>query len=686
MDYKEKKEMVDIVKKINYNHPISKNPEFKNINLFKEQLIIVQAMINIENNRNANNINFGCLSERYGFGKTIIILALIKLNKLDTYYTIYKKIKIEDSQLNTKKIFPANRILKPSIVFSNKDNADNWYKTIKQNTSLKSLYVRGIIQMRKLNTLIQNNKINEYDVIIVKNGTTNSSINIENKEKKQKHLINIVANITRYKCWSRSIFDLDISIFKKQIFSINALFTWFVEVKNMYIKKTKYNKLEHDNIHDVLVYDNMNNISLQELCNVKFDKCINTNKNIGTPNYYVYKVNNGDNKYKPIKEIKKIYNLFITTPNVATQMINTNVNEFNIYSKIFKHNYYMYILSYKIIEWINSLNFKNINNLKLCDEKYTKIDAYNMKEIIYRYNDIKKTINDVYLECKDNINKFSKLFNRIKNSINSGECFICYEELKGNDIFIPLCCGQVVCSNCCIRGCKFKSYYNSIEGKCMKCRSIIDVRNILFVNKDVNLKDIKYNIDDIKYISYKDATSEQEKNMNHIEIINKIIKNDIFYSKISLQIEYKHIITGDKKTIDSNFNNRKILIYVPEVTQNPSMDNLKKNIIKLLKETKSNYLIFPTNKKLINETLTIYNNSLQPIVLLMFDKKCNQRCDLDIVQTTDLILIDTLSGLYNRYLEHRILRNIQRFGRKPITLNIHLLSDNEDVLNRIVDV
>ena len=103
-------------------------------------------------------------------------------------------------------------------------------------------------------------------------------------------------------------------------------------------------------------------------------------------------------------------------------MINTNVNKFNMYDKIFKHNYYMYILSHKIIKWIDSLDFKNIDNLKLSNKKYTKADVYNMKEIIYKYKDIKEITNDVYLESKDNINKFSKLFNRIKkNSINSGE-------------------------------------------------------------------------------------------------------------------------------------------------------------------------------------------------------------------------------------------------------------------------
>ena len=77
--------------------------------------------------------------------------------------------------------------------------------------------------------------------------------------------------------------------------------------------------------------------------------------------------------------------------------------------------------------------------------------------------------------------------------------------------------------------------------------------------------------------------------MNHIEIIDKIIKSDIFYSKIPKQIEYKHI-KGDKKT-DAKFNNRKILIYVPEVTQNPRMDNLDKRIgINYLKKFKTNLL------------------------------------------------------------------------------------------------
>ena len=42
-----------------------------------------------------------------------------------------------------------------------------------------------------------------------------------------------------------------------------------------------------------------------------------------------------------------------------------------------------------------------------------------------------------------------------------------------------------------LRGCKFKRYYNSIKGKCMKCRTVIDIRNINVVNKDINLDNIE---------------------------------------------------------------------------------------------------------------------------------------------------------------------------------------------------
>ena len=279
MDYKEKKERkTKIIKKINYNYKASKDPEFKNINLFKEQRIIIQAMMDIENSKNFS-LNYGRLSERYGFGKTIILLALIKLNQVNTFYSINKKHKVGDFEFNVKKVFRNNNMLKPSIVFSNKDNADNWYKTIKKYTSLKSLYIRGIVQMRKLNTLIQNNKINDYDVIIVKNGTTNSSVNIEgyveNEEKKQKHLINIIASITKYKCWTRSIFDLDISLFKTYIYSINALFTWFVEVKNDCVNKKSNDERNYTNIYDILTYNNVFNGYNYNICNIKFDKCIN---------------------------------------------------------------------------------------------------------------------------------------------------------------------------------------------------------------------------------------------------------------------------------------------------------------------------------------------------------------------------------------------------------------------------
>ena len=69
---------------INYKHIHCDDPNFINIKLFLWQRILVNSMINLENSKLIDSkyyipydTNYGRFSERYGAGKTIMLLALI---------------------------------------------------------------------------------------------------------------------------------------------------------------------------------------------------------------------------------------------------------------------------------------------------------------------------------------------------------------------------------------------------------------------------------------------------------------------------------------------------------------------------------------------------------------------------------------------------------------------------------
>jgi hypothetical protein len=69
-----------------------------------------------------------------------------------------------------KKKFHKDLILKPALLFVASSVVLQWEKAVKDFTTFKVMSVASVYDLRKLYKCIQNKTINDYDVVLVKNG------------------------------------------------------------------------------------------------------------------------------------------------------------------------------------------------------------------------------------------------------------------------------------------------------------------------------------------------------------------------------------------------------------------------------------------------------------------------------------------------------------------------------------
>lgn len=149
--------------------------------LFEHQRSVIAAMKNIEDRRSIDLLNAklyysgAVLSEPVGSGKTVELLAHILNSPLPKVYpTLMPGISIGSRSRFKEgtKIYmhlKYKNILKPTIIFVGASVLNQWEDAIKRFTDVKYFVVRTVFELRILLELIRTKKVNEYQIILVKN-------------------------------------------------------------------------------------------------------------------------------------------------------------------------------------------------------------------------------------------------------------------------------------------------------------------------------------------------------------------------------------------------------------------------------------------------------------------------------------------------------------------------------------
>lgn len=670
------------------------------VELYNHQKTSLKCMVDLENNRKfqlaCNNTvvnvstSAGVLSEPVGSGKTPIILSLILYSKIPNNEPIHTSyMNIENTHfINTTTVTKKfKNILDPTIIFVGISVLNQWIETIKTFTNLKIFVVRTSRDLQKLITLMEFNDVNKYDIVLVKNGTTTSEINLpshvrvnENNLNNTKYIYNIIANMNMY-CWARVVIDdFDTISLPPNTGSINGLFTWFVSA-TMKRPKTINSLTNFKKTSDFLLYNNYHYSNIMKN-NILFYNCnIRSNENfikkstaISTPRFFLYKLDNINFRYNNLislfndeksNDILQMVNE--DAMNTAAKVSGSKSSDISdIFKSILGNKFSKYDKTIKLLQFIEKQEscIREELSEENKDDVYSKNDLLKLKPIKYNYPNINNLISNTKIEYEKIKNDIGKEINRIKEKIEDDSCLICFESFKNSSSIIFKCCCILLCVNCADAG----VFKNKKTGRCCNCRKNISHKDIIYIHDSFNLRQIiDHNDEKNNEIESKVDIIETDEQLilknasAKIKNIVNIIKGENVECK-EIERKVQNIMIGNHEFPETEI--KKVLIFT-------KYDETISKSKKVLNALQIPYWDLKGSTDRIKNIVNEFNESKTSCVLgINSEKYC---AGLNLQNTTDIIFMN----VFNENIETQIIGRGQRIGRNS-TLKVHyLLYKNE---------
>lgn len=680
------------------------------LNLFPYQKKALKAMVDLENKRVLPLIarfseyrikfNAGVLSEPVGSGKTIISIALIVQQKMPRVLPDIASWKLSSTtlekkrdSLNTPKSIirkEYKNILAPTLIFVSLTVLDQWINAIEKYTNLKYFAVKNVRDLRLLSKKIKSRQINDYDVVVIKNGKVNKMVSLpsdlevepKNKNASVVYIYNIMTNFRNY-CWARVINDdMDTNGLPSNACTVNALFTWYISSTKRYTRIRNMDTSSYKTTDDSMLYSNFSNgllytnkILFYNL-NIRSDPTfVEASNNLGLPNFYAYTFKNPNDKYISLLNV-----LGDEKASQISEMLNSDAvesaaevagvkssNAADIFQKMLGDKYNMYTKSVKMLRFIDTIDDFTLLDMKLNPdptEKYGKKDLLELKMPRYKYKNLTTLLRTSVEEFKEKKNISGLSIQRVKDNIKNGECPICDMEFRDaseeeTDIIILKCCSLIICSDCCFNG-VFKNKQAS-RGICSRCRSTIDIMGLIYIKGTFDLDTIvKYEFDEKKS---KKAGDVEKINQTKMDTVADIINGKTPPGEKKVQVVI-HNLMGGKKTLPSQ-EIKKVLVF------SNFNETLKKMAARLKKDEIKFWYLKGSNREISNISAEFEKYKGSCALLINSVTHCAGR---NFQMCTDLVFMHVI---HDKNIESQVAGRGQRLGRTS-TLNIrYLLYENE---------
>ncbi len=673
----------------NYNH-IEKIYGLKTM-LYKHQQTAVAAMLDLERERIIYNnklqeltYNSAVLSEPVGSGKTIDILSIIIINKIPRAIPDIKKA--NGILIRTK----YSKLIKATLIFVSSSVLNQWELAIQKFTYLKYFVIKSVLEIRKLFSLILSKKVNDYDIILIKNGVVtvplefpDDIIVFEKNKTNHKYIYDIISNLYNH-CWARVVLDdFDNIKIPTKASKINALFTWYVSSTKTSLKsdipnyKDNISYLrESPNVYINIIKDKIGFCLLNIRNNKKF---INEHNKMPYIKFHVVMfVNVNDNV---INMIDVMGNTNITEmlngDAVQEAAIKIGINAtsiIDIFEKILGNNYTNFIMASKIMAFIECQEAQSDKWIPMRDNPNPEDTYYgyerlnNFEEIKYKYPNIDNFLREAYLRQTVIKEQAGLSIQRVKDNIKHGECPICMRSLaEVDDYIIVKCCNNILCRECGIKA----QIVNGKITRCSNCRAALTVNDLVFVGEKLELnKIINEEFDDSEPADDSDVSDENSKEINDkFEAVISIVNGEKIKNDVRVELNLPNVMKGSNYMPENDI--RKVLIFA----------NFKESIEKMSNKLTNNNIKFwklGGTAKEIHELAEQFTNCKTKCALLI---EATKYCSgLNLQTSTDLVF---LHRMHNVEMECQVIGRGQRIGRTS-PLNIwYILFENE--LTKLID-
>lgn len=705
-------------------------PGLKTIKLYQHQRTLVKAMLDLEERRGVvirDNTDYSSitadplfletsamvLSAEFGTGKTIMVLAMIlykPIPRATPFHVnlcginchempIYRNRKqpVEFKLEINRRFIGDDVLLKPNLIVVGSSVLIQWQQAIENFTSLKIFMISDYYSLCKFKKIYDENKVNIYDIILLKNGNVTGNLNWMDSTTSYHSLISVIGEMTISKCWSRVIYDdFDTISIPADAHAINSLFTIYISATT---RKQKFKPCSTALI---------NRISTGHipLINISYDHYLFTNFNLNNSNEftemstritimecykYVYS-NPDDNCLRLLgamsdEEASNVMEMLNgdAVGTAADALGIKSTSAIDIFQHILQKKYDSYMKNKQILAIIGKIKADILptlgphrKNKQHSAEKIRELEKIIVSKRIpptemFKFYSLtlERFISDQSEEYTYKVEQDGLALERVIDNVKEGECQICRLPLEGEGVFIIRCCGLIVCDVCGIKGNQLKhngGKNKGIYGTCANCRAHIDPRcDLVFLDpgfdiesiisekeKDIVVEEIEQEIVDI--------TVKEIKNPK-LKALSEIIVGAIPENQIVVNNNIPKLLRGKISIPQSDDIEKKILVFA---NYNETLGHIED----LLVDMNVKFLKLGGTYKEKAETVEKFKTYGQ-ILLVNSQQNC---AGLNIQFCTDIVLFHRIN---DENITGQVVGRGQRLGRSH-NLKLHYLLYNNE--------
>jgi len=683
-----------LIKRININQQIYSTAEsrmeptpagFIGIYLLPSQRTSLAALVDIEEKRvimcddRYYRTSCAVLSEPFGSGKTMIILAMILRGKIPAvaYSQVMPPSSFELYATVTRRIKDSKNFIASNLIIVASSCLDQWVDAIQTFTALKVFSIGHYNDMIKFITMFQAGHINKYDIILLKNGTITGKLGFaDDATVNNRNMVNVMMTLTANHMWARVIFDDFDTVNVQGDKMFNSVFQLFVSTTE-YSRYSDRSKCMKNTI--------LKSKPIMKLFNVRSEaNFIEESIKLTIVNCFVCKFDNPNDKMIGLigqfgeNEMNDIVEMMNggAVNTVAERLGITIKSPSEVFRRVLGNQYEKYVKSRLLLEHINN-TAKKYDTLSEWpyDVKFTDAVVSNLENKLklrkatnleYKHPRIAAVIDAARKDAEADYHRLNVGIQRVFDNIRSGQCAVCLSDFESTDTCWCLrCCGVLFCELCVKDANQLGSRHDVITntkqvmGSCANCKARIYMNDFICIPADFKIEDI------IKSITAEEAHDEEPDNVVSNPKLQALL--DIIAGKMPANMEkfdnpIKNLMQG-RKDIPYTGKNRKVLVFA-------SFNETLEIVENLLKTMDISFSSLKGTHGEISTTVQKFQESGN-VLLINSRTHC---AGLNLQFATDIVYMHKIT---DANIEAQVAGRGQRIGRQ-CNLNIwYILFGNE---------
>jgi len=711
---------IDIVKGnsvTNYTPAITLDKSFQtvgavqgmHVQLRPHQRTAVHAMIELENNTCVTcaststrvNYNTAVLSEPVGSGKTFDVLATILLNKTPASNgnsVIVREKRTNNVSTNIQRVFSKN--LRCTLVFTGTSVLRQWYDTISVFTTMSVFVIENVRHLRVLWKKIEDGSINDYDIVLVKNGKvtvdphlppayTIQDMECENNEHYIMTLISYVHDV----CWNRVVIDdFDTIKLPNRCNVVNARFTWLVSSTRRSIRMDakSITTLKASNIVKTVSYSLdqlMANGTLYKYFNVRNDPMYIEQESAmpiikfhqvifqSPSNTYITLLNgmrsdqitritemlNGDALEEAARELKITAT---SASGIFTHLLGSESEKYR------RARAYVDFAAHIVEDIFPVVKYSH-------DYEYPDKTFEEFEEPSAQNEDVIQTVDRFAHKYDSQAKAAGKELKRVSDNIAHNECPICKCDLKYEDsdddsekcFIINKCCGMILHASCGMQANNMMNRASKLVGQCCNCMKVITIKDVIFI-KNLLLDDVN----EEKMLEDAESTEEElveveekEEPLTKFTALMKIITHQKVKDESRIEMYLPNVMKGSRIMREPSV--RKVLIFA-------NFDETLNKVMSILDENHVHYWRLMGTSAEISAAARSFNECEGTCAMII---NATRYCQgLNLQTATDLVF---MHNIRDKETESQVAGRGHRIGRTS-PLNVwYLQYENEHTDN-----